>query len=186
MTSFTINVDSNYKEVASLLSEVGEKVLTQARVSATNKAVTQTRTQIRRDVTRDTGVPAGFLNKRFHTYRATYRKPEARMFIGTMPFSAYKLGIRELKRGGVSIRGAGGRETVGSAFVAKMPSGHTGVFKRKTSKRLPIKELKVYVREPVRRAAERHLTTLGKNFERLFASDFNFRTQREITKRRLR
>lgn len=39
------------------------------------------------------------------------------------------------------IRRAGGRKYVRSAFIAKMKSGHVGVFKRMHSKRLPIQEL---------------------------------------------
>lgn len=43
---------------------------------------------------------------------------------------------------GVSYRGPGGlRRTVPAAFIARMPSGHRGIFMRRGKARLPLREL---------------------------------------------
>lgn len=48
---------------------------------------------------------------------------------------------RQTKRGvSVTINAAGGRKLIKSAFVARMRSGHVGVFRREGGKRLPIRE----------------------------------------------
>lgn len=180
MSSFTIEVNSNAAEVADVLRRVGENVVLRSKVAATNKALTQTRTQIRKDLSRETGVPSKQLGKRFKLYRASFKRQRARLFIGTMPFSVYKLGITELKRGGVSVRGPGGRQKVGDAFVATMPNGKTGVFRRKTRKRLPIAEVKIHIARPTRDIASRHLKTLANKFERLFDTEFTTRVRREV------
>lgn len=53
-------------------------------------------------------------------------------------------GVRQTKKGvSVQINTAGARKLIPSAFVAIMPNGHRGVFRRKTKggPRLPIEEL---------------------------------------------
>ncbi|MCP4200651.1 MAG: hypothetical protein GY769_01795 [bacterium] len=42
---------------------------------------------------------------------------------------------------GVTYRKGGGRANIRDAFIAKMPSGHMGVFKRSGRARLPVKQL---------------------------------------------
>lgn len=59
-----------------------------------------------------------------------------------MPMVAF--GARQTKRGvSVRIRKGGGRQRFRHAFIARMPSGHRGVFERRTpsTHRLPIDEL---------------------------------------------
>jgi len=57
----------------------------------------------------------------------------------TMPVSAFP-GARQVKLG-ASVGINRQRKTIPGAFVAKMKSGHVGVFKRRGSKRLAIDEL---------------------------------------------
>jgi hypothetical protein len=50
------------------------------------------------------------------------------------------LQARQTQRG-VTYRAQGGRRLIPGAFIARMSSGHAGVFKRKGRSRLPIQEL---------------------------------------------
>jgi hypothetical protein len=70
----------------------------------------------------------------------------------------------------VSYRLRGSRGRIPSAFIATMASGHTGVFARKTKKRLPIQELfgpslgRVFAKYRPQGVA-RVLETFQKNFD---------------------
>ena len=46
-------------------------------------------------------------------------------------------------RGGISVafRKSGARSKIQGAFVAKMPTGHVGIFRRKGAAKLPIQEI---------------------------------------------
>ncbi len=185
-SSFFVEVESNIDDFANLMTQVGEKVLQRSRASATNKAMQKGRTAIRKDLSAETGVPSRAWGNRFKLKRANFRKPTATLFIGTMPFNTHKLGVRELKRGGLSVPASGGRKKEPSAFIAKMPSGHVGAFKRKRKSRLPIVELKIHVHKAARRAAHTHLKTIRTEFDRIVQREFAHRTRRELDRRGIR
>lgn len=188
MTSFDLNVESNYREVAELLTDAGGKLLTQARVSATNKTLRQVKTGVRKDISADSGLPSTAIGKRIKFWKATYKRPDGgRVFIGTYRFPVAKVGAKVLKKG-VSYPGPGRKRIKNPrAFQAQMPSGHRGIFERKATKRLPIEEVKVSILSSARRTAERHTRrVIPEKFPKIFQNDFQFRVAREIERRRLR
>lgn len=185
---FLLDIDSNVAEVANLLAEIGDKIIKDAHVAATNKAITKARTQIRKEVAAETGVPSKELAKRFKVTRATKRVPRAALFIGTMPVAAIKLKAKAIASGGVSYRGGpSGRIKNKSAFIERMPSGHEGVFVRRGKSRLPITEQRVPIINAARSAADKQVrTVLPQQHRRIYNAEFNFRVGRAIDKRRLR
>jgi hypothetical protein len=171
--------------VADLLSEIGESLVLRARMRANNRTAEEARTVIRRQISQETGAPAKALARRFKIRRASVKRPDSNLFVGTSPVRAYDLGVRELRKG-VSYKAAGGRTKVRSAFVATMKSGHTGVFQRETKKRLPIRELTVPLHPAALRSARAYLAAdARRTFEKTFAHDLQFRIGREIDRRGL-
>lgn len=87
-----------------------------------------------------------------------------------LPLAAYPHSVT--RRGvSVGVNKGGGRTLLEDAFVARMPSGHRGIFRRKTGARLPIKELRgsrpvdALLHEGEReKVAERGLATLLARF----------------------
>jgi len=83
--------------------------------------------------------------------KATWSKPTAYLFargkrgvplLGNYPVRPGRLGARKPKQGvSVQIKRFGGRKVIKGSFLAKMKSGHVGVFLRDSADRLPIKQL---------------------------------------------
>ncbi len=74
----------------------------------------------------------------------------------------------------VGVNKAGGRTLLEDAFVARMPSGHRGIFRRKAGPRLPIRELRgsrpvdaLLHEGEATKVAERGLATLFARFPAL-------------------
>lgn len=172
--------------VADLLAEIGDTVVRDAHMRATTRTAEAARTQIRKEMSAETGVQAKLLNRRFRIHRASRSNPNARLFIGTVPVRAYDMGVRELKRG-VSVRGPDGRVRMNSAFVATMKSGRTGVFQRQTRARLPIKEVTVPIHYSARGSANRFLASRAKpEYEKVFQHEMQRRVGQQLDRRGLR
>lgn len=179
-----VEFDASFDEVAELFEELGEKIYPQVERSALNDAAAQARTAIRKKIKDRTGVPSKALNKRMKLHRANRRISSARIFIGTMPISIYHhLNPTELKRGGVSYKGASGRAKLPGAFIARTQHG-PGVFTRVTKKRFPLKFETVDITGEARSAAEAAQRAFPENFRRLFASKFGYRFSQAVAKRR--
>jgi len=187
MTEVSLSFDHvRGREIAELLGEVGDVVVRDAHMRATTRTAEAARTQIRKEMSAETGVQAKLLNRRFRVHRGNRDRPDARLFIGTVPVRAYDMGVRELKRG-VSVRGPGGRIRLNSAFVATMKSGRTGVFQRETKTRLPIKEVTVPIHYSARTSATRFLANRAKpEYEKVFQHEVNRRIGQQLERRGLR
>jgi len=109
-----------------------------------SKSVTWVQSQAVRKLARINAVPLKVLRgqkgrgKRVFVKRPSYNESSGSVWLGTLPVKAIYVGKpRVLKRkGGVRI----GKHYFAGAFLATMPSGHTGIFKRKGEARLPIQE----------------------------------------------
>jgi len=78
-----------------------------------------------------------------------------------------------------------GRRLMKSAFIATMKSGHTGIFMRKTKKRLPIEEkfgpdLRLMLINP--RLMRLYNNIIKTKYNDLYQREFKFYLQREILK----
>ncbi len=168
--------------VARALEDIGDTVVRDAHMRATTRTAESARTQIRRDLSAETGVTAKILNRRFRLHRANHTNPNARLFIGTVPVRAYDLGAKQLKSG-VSHRGPGGRVRLRSAFVATMKSGHTGVFERKTKARLPIKEVTVSIHASAKRHADAFLRSRARTeYDKVFRHEMQRRISQRVSR----
>ena len=183
MTSFTVELEGNAEELARVLRDYGEEIFDTAKTRAINKTMEQGRTQIRREVSRAVGVPIKLLDRRIRLHRANKRRSEARLFIGTVPVAVAEgekyQKYKSLKRGGVSYSGPGGRVRRKDAFVATMPSGHTGVFTRRGKARIPIDKVSIPISAAARRAAHMYMNNVvPQKFPQLLDHELQFRTKR--------
>lgn len=115
-------------------------------VRALNRGMTAGRTAMGRSIAADTGLKLSDVNKALRMRPATRSTPAARLAAGfvrlpLIKFGAKRLGMRSRVGGVVYNVKRGVQARVPSAFIARMRSGHEGVFLRKGRARLPIKQL---------------------------------------------
>jgi len=106
-----------------------------------NRTATEARTKTGRMLAGETGLKVGVVKKKITLVRATYRRWRSGIEISSRRFGLITFGARQTKKG-VTYKKGRKRVLIRSAFLATMNSGHTGVFKRRTSARLPIVELR--------------------------------------------
>lgn len=112
-----------------------------------NRTATQARTRSSQLVREGYNIKKSDLDKNIGIRRATEKKLEAALKVSGRRPKLMQFGAKgsiPSKPGttGVSVEVTKGRRLiVAASFLAVMPSGHKGVFIRKTTKRLPIQEL---------------------------------------------
>lgn len=114
--------------------------------SAINRGLSHTKTQAFKQVKTVYAVKQSALNEATTT---KIQKASTGNLAGYVSFSGVKIPLYKFQatpkepRKGQKVRAAvmkGGGVTFDSAFIAKMRSGHIGIFERITSRRLPIEE----------------------------------------------
>lgn len=118
-----------------------------ASVRAMNRAISAARTVMAREISRDLNVRVGVVREALRFRQASFARPEANLGASRVK----RIGVIDLgasgpypSRGrgrGVSWRNEGTRKRDPHAFIAVMPTGHRGVFKRTSARRLKIREL---------------------------------------------
>jgi len=110
---------------------------------ALNRTAMMARTQIGRTFSRRIGLRIKDVRQRVILQKASYTNWRSAVAISNKRLPLIKLKAKQTRKG-VTYRQIGSRERilVRHAFIATMPSGHRGVFRRATSGRLPIRELK--------------------------------------------
>ena len=100
---------------------------------AINKVLAGARTESARQISGEIKIKVATARKGMIIDKATFEK-----WVGTITLSARRIPLiefaaRELKKGGVSYRieKSGKRKRIPRAFIATMPTGHKGVFRRK-------------------------------------------------------
>ena len=136
-------VDS--KQVEAFL-ELAPKKTSIAVLRAIKRGTMAARTEAARTVSKDMGLAVSVVRK-----ASVMTPPSAQILEGILRVSLRRIPLINFKakgpeptRGkgrGVSYRSSGGRKSIKSAFIATMPSGHRGVFKRADRRRMPIKQL---------------------------------------------
>jgi hypothetical protein len=118
-----------------------------ATVRALNRALATGHTAMARLVAKDIGLKVGDVKAAIQTREATTARLEVRLAASLKRIALEKFGAKgpapsRGKGRGVSYRiGAQGRTRVETAFLATVGAGHRGVFVRKGTSRLPIREL---------------------------------------------
>lgn len=136
-----------------------EKALTRAVTKAGGDAIRTLRTESVRQVRMVKRIKAGAVRKALPTYFPKGRTLDELEWVmrasgKAIPLSAFKYtevkrkligrkGRKEIARGGgvrVALNTTGAKTFISGAFVAKMKSGHVGIFRRRGPGRLPIDE----------------------------------------------
>lgn len=143
-----------------------EKVLTRA----LNKTIRPVQTAAVRGIAKDMRIKQKDVRKAIRLQRANYAHLNAYIEASGKRLPLIAFGARQTRRGVSYKSWGGGRKTVPGAFIARMPSGHRGVFIRYGNKRRqrggryagrmrqPIDELKgasiprVFLRQHIERA----------------------------------
>lgn len=136
------NVRRDIKAVTRYLDKTQRKVVPAATVSALNKTAKNAQTDTVRALAAKYRVPQKLLRgvrgkgARVRTIKANRRTLTAWISAKVQAIKAARVGKpRQTKTGAKA-----GQHTYPGGFVATMPSGHTGIFKRKGGSRLPIAE----------------------------------------------
>lgn len=98
---------------------------------AINKVAKPAESLLVKDAAKQTGISQKLIRqKNIRLRRASYRILSASIKVFGRGIPVIKLKARQTRKG-VTFKGPNGRELIPGAFIAKMPSGHEGVFKRR-------------------------------------------------------
>lgn len=114
--------------------------LTRAAVAALNRTAATVQGRAVREIAKDIGAKQKVVREAVGIRKASQSKPEAEVVARGKRIPIYDLTARQTQKG-ATYRSGAGRRLIPSAFIARMRSGHLGVFKRESKKRLPIVEL---------------------------------------------
>jgi hypothetical protein len=107
-----------------------------ASVRSVNKTLAWVKSQGGRLLAREADIPLKTLRGRLRLGRASAGSPRGSAWFGLRPIKAVYAGAPMQSLSGTKVRG----HFYPGAFVARMPSGHLGIFKRRGLARLPIEE----------------------------------------------
>lgn len=126
--------------------ELAPKKTSVAILRAIKRGTMAARTEAARVVSKDMGLAVGVVRK-----AVKMTPPEAVVVTGVLRINLLRIPLMKFgargpqpsrgKGRGVSYKAGGGRKTIPDAFITSTPTGHTGVFKRKKTSRLPITQL---------------------------------------------
>lgn len=137
-----IDVRSDFKQaVARLQASFDRTVLPQATASALNRTATTGRVQASRRIRERYNLKAGAIRAQMRIVRANRGRLTAEVIASGRPIPLIEFAARQVGTGvSVSVI-RGSRKVRLHAFIAKMKTGHVGVYERTSRRRLPIKEL---------------------------------------------
>lgn len=135
-----ITVDERQvEELQRILKDLPERMIPRAIRSAINRSVTRLRSRMVKSAATIYRVKQKTLRERVWGSKAK-RSLVGRVKAGSVGWPLGDFSPKQTDQG-VTAKVYGGRTVVRDAFMAKMPrSGHEGVWKRRTRKRLPIYE----------------------------------------------
>lgn len=145
-----LTIDTSQCEIAKkfLTKELAPKIKPEI-ADAANRAAAGIRTDGTRAITKQYGITRKLVFDSWKVRRSSRNAAEPIAYAvtqsGMVPLYQYKPSPKSVMtgrtRGGVSAMVVGQRVTFKHAFVAKMKSGHVGVFRRRSTRRLDIEEL---------------------------------------------
>ncbi len=140
-----IQVTYDVRELSVWLSRANMPALQRAVGSALNRTIAQVKTQASRSVRNEIKLKTKDINNRLVVIRANSAKGaltqmQASLRVSGKPVPLISYGAKQ-PRQGVVVQIKNNRTVLKHAFIARMRSGHQGVFIRKGNKRLPIQEL---------------------------------------------
>lgn len=175
VNGLNINVEFDGKGTAQYLRGY-QRAIETAKTRALNKIAAKARTAVIREIASDIGTPIAPVRKQVTLQRATRFKRVAILRATGRRIPIIKLKARQTRKG-ITYGKGGSRRTIPGGFIATMPSGHRGVFKRIGNKRLPVTELhgpsvpKVFTDDKINRLVDR---LIDKEFETIFNRELTF------------
>ncbi|MDR3414208.1 MAG: phage tail protein [Formivibrio sp.] len=185
-----INVQVDIDRAISKLAHVPSEVQDKALPRALNKTASQAKVQASREIRNaGYGLKVSEIKKAIAIRRANRSDLVASVYASGRPIALINYNARQTKAG-VTVSVKNGRKLIRGAFIATMPSGHTGVYERVGSghkkvmhngaaqwRGLPIKELfgpsipSAFMNETVQNAL---VTAIRERFPRLFAHEIAY------------
>ncbi|WP_444885980.1 phage tail protein [Microbulbifer sp. PSTR4-B] len=162
------------------ITEVEQKLIPRAEARAANRTANHLRSRYVRDLSAKTRVRQKTLRRKVKQRHAKVGEL-AQVWFGLLPVPLAAIpGVRQVKAG---VRGPGGIDEPG-AFIAMVGAGHRGAFRRKTKKRLPIRQLTRAIDQPARQVLGNVADDqqLFEFFARNFNSDLAYMADREARK----
>jgi hypothetical protein len=136
MFRIDIDVAGNLDKTLEILGATEAQVRTAA-MRAINKTALWVRSQSAKKISKQRQIQLKLIRQKLRIIKANMAVLRAFVVASLYGIKASKLGAPKQNATGASV----GKHQFPGAFVAKMPkSGHVGIFKRKTFKRLPIQE----------------------------------------------
>lgn len=131
--------DRDMRRFVATMPKAGKR----AQSRALNKAIRQARTVGAREISARRNVKVGRAKGEMRLQMARPGRPQAAVVASGSPIRAIEVKGRktQTKLGVTAKIGQKGRHLFKGAFIAKMASGHVGIFRRKNKGRLPIIEM---------------------------------------------
>lgn len=180
----TLNFEKDFKRVQRELGELGRKIIPRAANSALNKTATQARTaavkELKQEIGESSGLSAGGFRKSIELHRSNLRTLMATLTASGRPLPLIHFGARQTKKG-VTAKAWNKRKRYPGTFIAKMPNGKKGVFKRASRKRLPVKQLfgpsipKAFIEQRTQKSLRRSIDV---NWPKNFNHEIKYRLSR--------
>lgn len=108
---------------------------------AMDRTAKRVRTSMQRAVRKRMGLLLRNVSKRVDLRPARINPVRATFHVDRMPVPLSEFNATQLKRAGTRVKIGGRTKTFKGAFIATMPTGHEGVFRRRTKRRLPIRQM---------------------------------------------
>ncbi len=136
--TIAMQVRHNLGDATSLLRSM-DKLERKAAISALNRTAQQVKTAANRKIRETYSFKARVVSQSLKVARSQFARLEVSVLSEGKRIQVIDASARQTKRG-VTVRIGKQRKLITGAFVARMKSGHVGVFSRRTNKRLPIDE----------------------------------------------
>jgi hypothetical protein len=135
---FSIEVNDSINKVIQNI-DANKANVELAAVRALNKTALWVKAQAIREISKEKQIQQKLIRKRLKVIKASKSSIRALVTVGLYRTRAARLGtMRQTKIGAKA-----GKHMFKGAFIATMPTGHKGIFRRKGSTALPIEEVSV-------------------------------------------
>jgi len=127
-----ISVETNARAIIVDLEGLNTKAM-KAAVRSMNRAIVSARATMAREIAQDVRLGPSVVKAAMPVSKATFANAQARFGAGLKRIPLLYFKAKQTQRG-VSYNLSGSRSSIASAFLAKMKSGHEGVFRRNPQK----------------------------------------------------
>lgn len=135
-----VDVQHNLKSVVARFAVESQRLIDASTVRALNRTATTVRAAAVKGIRARYNLKAGAIRRQMKLTRATRTRLVSEVVVSGRRIPLIEFSARQVRRG-VTVRVTKQRKLIRGVFVARMPSGHVGVFERQGKERLPIRQL---------------------------------------------